>query len=184
MESLIQAPAGRMDRYRHWSPGSRAADTRMPTTAGSCLADNSQGSCAVIGCLQNGEACMQKLQGRKTKSHLFLQFPKDFGPSQVHRAAHQEGNLRKEEGSVPRNQRWSRSHLKCPSSKSGKLSASQHHHLSVISVMAIKKQNITQQAEREETEDIVRAKSTLGENITLPQPQTPEARPSVLTSKQ
>lgn len=90
----------------------------------------------------------------KTKSHVFLQIPKDFGPFQVDKAAHQESNLRKEEGSVPRNQRWSRSHLKCPSSKSGKLLASQHHHLSVISVMVIKKQNKTQQAERDETEDI------------------------------
>lgn len=151
----------------------------------SCLTANSQGSCAVIFCLRNGEACTQKLQeGHKPKSRMFLQIPKDFGPFQVDQAAHQESNLRKEEGSVPRNQRWSRSHLKCPSSKSGKLLASQHHHLSVISVMVIKKQNTTQQAERDETEDILRAKSTLGKNITLPQSQTPEARPSVLTSEQ
>lgn len=71
---------------------------------------------------------------------------------------------------------WSRIHLKCPSSKSGKLSPSQHHHLSVISVMVIKMQNTTQQAEREEREGILRPKSTLGENIMLPQPQKPDLR--------
>lgn len=104
---------------------------------------------------------MQKLQdGNKTKSHVFLQIPKDFGPFQVDKAAHQESNLRKEQGTVPRNQRWSHSHLKCPSSKSGKSLPSQHHHLSVISVMVIKKQNKIQQAERDETEDILKAKST------------------------
>lgn len=123
-------------------------------------------------------------KGTNQNPTCFLQIPKYFGPFQVDKAAHQESNLRKEEGSVPRNQRWSQSHLKCPSSKSGKLLASQHHHLSVISVMVIKKQNTAQQAGRDETEDILRVKSTLGENIMLPQPQAPEARPSVLTSEQ
>ena len=174
-----------MERYVRWRVRRQATGMRMQKKQASCLTANSQGSCAVIGCLRNGEACTQKLQeGHKTKSHVFLQIPKDFGPFEVDKAVHQESNLRKELGSVPRNQRWSRSHVKCPSSKSGKLLASQHHHLSVISVMVIKKQNITQQAERDETEDILRAKSTLGENIMLPQSQTPEARPSVLTSEQ
>ena len=100
------------------------------------------------------------------------------------KAAYQQSNLRKEDGSVPRNQRWSRSHLKCPSGKSGKLLASQYHHLSVISVMVIKNQNTAQQAARAEREDILRAKSTLGDNLMLPQSQAPEVRPSVLTSKQ
>lgn len=50
--------------------------------------------------------------------------------------------------------------------------------------MVIKKQNKIQQAERDETEDILKAKSTLGENIMLPESQAPEVRTSVLTSEQ
>lgn len=62
------------------------------------------------------------------KSHVLSQIPKDFGPFQVDKAAHQESNLRKEEGSVPSNQSRSHGHLKCLSRKSAKLLASQHHH--------------------------------------------------------
>lgn len=120
--------------------------------------------------------------GHKSKSHVFLQIPKDSGPFQVDKAAYQESNLRKEEGRVPRNQRWSCSHLKCPSNKSGELVASQYHILSIISVMVIKHQNRTKQAERDEKGEILRAKSAFGANKTLHWSQTPEARPCVLTS--
>lgn len=122
-------------------------------------------------------------KGTKPNPMCFYRFLRILCLSRWTKLPIRKSNLRKEEGSVPRNQRWSRGHVKCPSSKSGNLLASQDHHLSVISVMVIKKQNTAQQAERDETEDIFRAKSALRENM-LPQSQTPDARPSVLTSEQ
>lgn len=182
MERLIQGTSGRMEKYVSWRVGRQATDMRMQKKPASCLTANSQDNCAVIGCLRNGEACTQK--GTKQNPMCFYRFLRILGLSRWTKLPIRKATWERRKEVFPEIRDgpaaiWSVQAVNLESYSPANIII-----CPLFQLWSLKSKTKHNKQREMRQKIFLRAQSTLEIKTMLLQSQTPETRPSVLTSEQ